>query len=53
MFSKTAILILAASSLVAGHGKPTVVTGNAGGNATALASQGGVVPLEGPNSKVS
>lgn len=53
MFSKAVLLALAASTLVAGHGKPTVVQGNAGGNGTALGNQGGVVALAGPNAKVS
>jgi len=42
---------LVASPLVAAHGKVSVVTGNSGGNTTALGIQGGVVPGAGPNSK--
>ncbi|KAF4827395.1 hypothetical protein CGCTS75_v008333 [Colletotrichum tropicale] len=51
MVSKTLIFALAAAPLVAAHGKPVVLTGNLGGNGTALANQGGVVPLTGPNRK--
>ncbi|TVY81089.1 hypothetical protein LSUE1_G005439 [Lachnellula suecica] len=51
MFSKVLILALAASPLVAAHGKVSVVTGDAGGNTTALGIQGGVVPGAGQNSK--
>lgn len=51
MFSKVIVLALAASPLVAAHGKVAVVTGDAGGNGTALAIMGGVVPGPGPNSK--
>lgn len=40
--------LLAASS-VAAHGKIAVMTGDAGGNGTALGIQGGVVPGPGPN----
>lgn len=53
MFSKVLILALAASPLVAAHGKVAAVTGDAGGNGTALAIEGGIVPGPGPNSKVS
>lgn len=52
MFSKIMILALAASPLVAAHGKVAMVTGDLGGNGTALAIQGGVVPGPGPNKKV-
>jgi hypothetical protein len=52
MFSKTLLLALTAASLVAAHGKVAVVTGDAGGNGTALAIKGAVVPGPGPNSKV-
>ncbi|EQB45164.1 hypothetical protein CGLO_16005 [Colletotrichum gloeosporioides Cg-14] len=51
MVSKTLLFALAAAPLVAAHGKPVVLTGNLGGNGTALANQGGVVPLTGPNRK--
>lgn len=52
MFSKIFLFALAASPLVAAHGKVTVVTGDAGGNGTGLAIQGAVVPGTGPNRKV-
>lgn len=42
---------LVASPLVAAHGKVSVVTGDAGGNGTALGIQGAVVPGAGSNSK--
>lgn len=48
---KTLIFALAASPLVAAHGKIAAVTGDAGGNGTALGIQGGVVPGPGPNYK--
>ncbi|OIW35660.1 cell surface protein [Coniochaeta ligniaria NRRL 30616] len=51
MFSKLIVLALAISPLVAAHGKVAVVTGDAGGNGTALAIKGAVVPGPGPNSK--
>lgn len=54
MVSKAIIIsALAAAPFVAAHGKPTIVTGNGGGNGTALANQGGVVPLTGSNRVVS
>lgn len=53
MFCKALIVVLSASSLVAGHGKPVVFKGDVGGNGTALAIQGAVVAATGPNSKVS
>lgn len=53
MFSKTLVVVLSASSLVAGHGKPVVFKGDIGGNGTALAIQGAVVANVGPNAKVS
>ncbi|KAF3760909.1 hypothetical protein M406DRAFT_233452, partial [Cryphonectria parasitica EP155] len=40
---------LAASPLVAAHGKIAVATGDAGGNGTALGIQGGVIPGAGKN----
>lgn len=49
MFSKVLILALAASPLVAAHGKVAMVTGDAGGNGTALGIKGGVVPGPGRN----
>lgn len=48
---KTIVLALAASPLVAAHGKIAAITGDAGGNGTALGIQGGVVPGAGPNYK--
>lgn len=51
MLFKIALAALAASPLVAAHGKVSVVAGNAGGNGTALAIKGGVVPGAGSNSK--
>lgn len=51
MFSKILLLAIAASPLVAAHGKVAVVSGDAGGNGTALAIKGAVVPGPGPNSK--
>ncbi|KAH9433558.1 hypothetical protein MCOR02_005606 [Pyricularia oryzae] len=50
MFSKALMLALAASPLVAAHGKVAVVTGDQGGNGTALGILGGVVPGPGRNS---
>ncbi|KAJ4396142.1 hypothetical protein N0V93_000360 [Gnomoniopsis smithogilvyi] len=49
MFAKVLILALAASPLVAAHGKIAVATGDAGGNGTALGIQGAVVPGAGKN----
>jgi hypothetical protein len=51
MFAKILIAALITSPLVAAHGKVSVVTGDAGGNTTALGIQGGVVPGAGSNSK--
>ncbi|KAH8893845.1 hypothetical protein GQ53DRAFT_100168 [Thozetella sp. PMI_491] len=52
MYTKALLLALAAAApLVAAHGKVPVVTGDAGGNGTALAIKGGIVPGPGPNSK--
>ncbi|KAK2034722.1 hypothetical protein LX32DRAFT_678808 [Colletotrichum zoysiae] len=51
MIAKTLLLALAAAPLVAAHGKIAVVQGDLGGNGTALAIQGGVVPGPGPNKK--
>jgi len=50
MFFKLFTVALAAST-VAAHGKISVVTGDAGGNGTALGIQGGIVPGAGSNSK--
>lgn len=49
MFSKLFILALAASPLVAAHGKIAVMTGDAGGNTTGLGIQGAVIPGAGTN----
>ncbi|KAK7731027.1 hypothetical protein SLS53_008898 [Cytospora paraplurivora] len=51
MLSKTFIFALAAIPLAYAHGRIDVVTGDAGGNGTALGIQGAVVPLTGSNSK--
>ncbi|KAK3902470.1 cell surface protein [Staphylotrichum tortipilum] len=45
------LLTLALAPLATAHGKVTVVRGNAGGNGTALAIRGAIVPNTGPNSK--
>jgi len=49
MFSKIFLIALAASPLVAAHGKIAVMTGDAGGNTTGLGIQGGVIPGPGTN----
>lgn len=49
MFAKIFVLALAASPLVAAHGKIAVATGDAGGNGTALGIQGAIVPGAGKN----
>jgi hypothetical protein len=49
MFSKLFVLALAASPLVAAHGKIAVITGDAGGNTTGLGIQGAVIPGPGTN----
>ncbi|KAK8069169.1 cell surface protein [Apiospora phragmitis] len=49
MYCKTFIFALAASPLVAAHGKVAVVQGDAGGNGTGLGIMGGVVPGPGRN----
>lgn len=49
MFNSIVISALFAASLVAGHGKVTVVTGNLGGNGTALGIEGGIVANAGQN----
>ncbi|PSR82276.1 hypothetical protein BD289DRAFT_371464 [Coniella lustricola] len=51
MFAKVFLIALAASPLVAAHGKIAVAVGDAGGNTTALGIQGAVVPGAGSNSK--
>lgn len=51
MFAKVFLFALAASPMVAAHGKVAAVTGDAGGNGTALGIKGAVVPGAGPNSK--
>ncbi|KAK4140024.1 uncharacterized protein C8A04DRAFT_15295 [Dichotomopilus funicola] len=51
MLTHATVLALALTPLASAHGKVAVVTGNAGGNGTALAIQGGIVPGSGPNSK--
>lgn len=43
------VLALAAAPLVSAHGKIAVVTGNLGGNGTALGIKGAVIPGSGPN----
>lgn len=45
------IALLAASPLVAAHGKVAAVVGDAGGNGTAIGIEGAVVPGAGSNSK--
>lgn len=50
MFTTQALIAaLASASLVVAHGKISVVTGNDGGNGTALGITGGVVAGAGPN----
>lgn len=49
MFTKAFLFALAASPLVAAHGKVAVITGDAGGNTTALGIQGAVIPGAGTN----
>ncbi|KZL83281.1 cas1 appressorium specific protein [Colletotrichum incanum] len=49
MLSKTLLLALATAPFAVAHGKCAYVTGNLGGNATALGIQGDVVPGAGPN----
>jgi len=51
MYGKLLLVALAASPLVAAHGKVAVITGDKGGNTTALAIKGAIVPGPGPNSK--
>ncbi|CAN8095884.1 unnamed protein product [Discula destructiva] len=49
--SKTITIALLISPLVSAHGKIAAVTGDAGGNGTALGIKGAVVPGFGPNYK--
>jgi len=49
--SNILLVALAASPLVAAHGKVSVLTGNAGGNGTALGIKGAVVAGAGSNAK--
>lgn len=49
MLSKFFLIALAASPLVAAHGKIAVATGDAGGNTTGLGIQGAVIPGAGTN----
>jgi len=51
MLFSLVVAALAASPLVAAHGKIAVLTGDAGGNGTALGIQGGSVPGSGKNSQ--
>lgn len=53
MLLNALVLSLSITPLVAAHGKVLSVTGDAGGNGTALGIKGGVVPASGPNSKVT
>lgn len=49
MYSELLVCALAAVPLVAGHGKIIQVTGDQGGNGTALGITGAIVPGAGPN----
>jgi hypothetical protein len=49
MYAQVILYTLAAASVVNAHGKVAVVTGNLGGNGTALGIKGAVVPGPGPN----
>lgn len=49
MYSQILLIALAASPLVAAHGKIAVITGDLGGNGTALGIKGATVPGAGPN----
>ena len=49
MYSQIFLCALAVAPLVAAHGKISVVTGDLGGNGTALGIKGAVVPGPGPN----
>lgn len=50
MLANILLIALAASPLVAAHGKIAVATGDAGGNTTGLGIQGAIVPGAGKNS---
>lgn len=50
-YAQLMICALAVAPLVSAHGKVAVVTGDLGGNGTALGIKGAVVPLTGPNYK--
>jgi len=50
MIANLFLVALASSTLVAAHGKIAVMTGDAGGNTTALGIIGGIVPGPGKNS---
>ena len=49
MYTKALLSLLATATLVSAHGKVSVVTGNLGGNGTALGIKGAIVPGAGPN----
>jgi len=49
MYSQILLIAFAASPLVAAHGKVAVITGDLGGNGTALGIKGAIVPGAGPN----
>jgi Egh16-like virulence factor len=49
MYAPIVLSALSMITLVAAHGKVSVVTGNLGGNGTALGIRGAVVPGAGPN----
>jgi len=49
MYTQALLAALTAASLVSAHGKIAVVTGNLGGNGTALGIKGAVVAGAGPN----
>ncbi|KAH6628057.1 hypothetical protein F5144DRAFT_549425 [Chaetomium tenue] len=52
MLCNILILALTLVTLVSAHGKVTVVTGDAGGNGTALGILGGIIPAAAPNLRV-
>jgi hypothetical protein len=49
MYAQVILYALAAASVVNAHEKVTVITGDLGGNGTALGIKGAVVPGPGPN----
>lgn len=49
MYAQILLVALAASPLVAAHGKIAVITGDLGGNGTALGIKGAIVPGAGAN----